>query len=137
MNTKLARALLRLRDDHHRRRMILTRLVVLALLFVAHSYFTNLSSPLKLIPQTAAAIGMGYFMLSITSLQQFKYVAQFIDWDKVRRVQNHTPLPPHTANRHGAGSGGAGVARGVELGSFHFDLLDHTLLQVFTLDRLL
>lgn len=57
--------------------------VALVLLFIAHSYFTNLSSPLKLIPQMFAAIAMGYVVLLIVLLRQFKYVSEFIDWGKV------------------------------------------------------
>lgn len=57
--------------------------VVLLLLFLAHTYFSSLSSPLKLIPQTFFAMTMGFVILYITSLRQFKYVAEFIDWNKV------------------------------------------------------
>jgi hypothetical protein len=83
MRTKIAIGLLRQRDEHRRRRMVLTYAVGLVLLFVAHSYFSNLSTPLKLIPQTLTAITMGYVVLLILSLRQFKYVAEFIDWQKV------------------------------------------------------
>lgn len=91
MRTKVANALLRQRDQHSRSRLILTYSVVLVLLFAAHSYFSNLSSPLKLIPQTFAAVAMGYVLLSIISLRQFKYVAEFIDWAKVTRTAEPTP----------------------------------------------
>jgi hypothetical protein len=57
--------------------------VGLVLLFIAHGYFSNLSSALKLIPQTFVAVAMGYVILSIVSLRQFKYVSEFIDWGKV------------------------------------------------------
>jgi hypothetical protein len=56
---------------------------MLLFLFLAHAYFSNLSSPLKLIPQTFSAIAMGYVLLCVLSSRQFKYVAEFIDWDKV------------------------------------------------------
>ena len=81
--SRIATGLLRHRN-HGRRRALIGRYAVgLVLLFIAHSYFSNLSSPLKLIPQTFAAVAMGYAILSIASLRQFKYVSEFIDWDKV------------------------------------------------------
>jgi hypothetical protein len=83
MNKKLATALLRQRDDRQRRRMLFTYSGLLGLLFLAHSFFTHLSSPLKLIPQTAAAISMGFFLVHIVSLRRFNEVAEFIDWARV------------------------------------------------------
>ena len=70
-------------------------------LFAGTSYFANLTSPLKVIPQTMTAIGMGYVMLCVSSLRQFKHVAEFIDWAKVTEV-TETPnatdnLPDFTA----------------------------------------
>jgi hypothetical protein len=83
MKTKIAKALLRQRDPHQRRRLLVTYSVALLLLLLGHGYFSNLSSPLKLIPQTMTAIAMGYMILYIISLRQFKFVADFIDWTKV------------------------------------------------------
>ncbi len=83
MRARIATGLLRQRDQGRRRVLIRRYAIGLVLLFLAHSYFSNLSSPLKLIPQTAAAIAMGYVLLLISSLRQFKYVAEFIDWGKV------------------------------------------------------
>jgi hypothetical protein len=51
--------------------------------FLAHNVFTGMESPLKLIPQTMSAIGMGYVLLSIFSMRRFPYLAEWIDWDKV------------------------------------------------------
>ncbi|MBA4149449.1 MAG: hypothetical protein H0X66_15155 [Verrucomicrobia bacterium] len=65
-------------------------------MFLAHSYFSNLSSPLKLIPQTVAAVSMGYVILYIISLRQFKYIAEFIDWDKVSKIAE--PSTPTTGD---------------------------------------
>ena len=72
--------------------MILIYAFGLVLLFLAHGFFSNLSSPLKLIPQTAAAIGMGYVLLYVISLRRFKFVAEFIDWTRVSAVAE-----PHAA----------------------------------------
>lgn len=93
MKTRVATVLLRQRDDKRRRGMILRYSAVLMLLFVAHSYFSNLSSPLRLIPQTAAAVGMGYFLLFILSLRQFKAVSEFIDWAKVMEIAEPNASP--------------------------------------------
>jgi hypothetical protein len=83
MRARVATALLR-RRDHGRRRVLLLRYAaILLVLFVAHSFFSNLSSPLKLVPQTLAAIAMGYIVLLILSLRHFKHVVEFIDWGKV------------------------------------------------------
>lgn len=83
MKTKIAKSLLRQRDPIQRRRMIFTSALVLLLLFFAHGFFAELASPLKLIPQTFTAIGMGYIILQIIALRQFAYVAEFMDWAKV------------------------------------------------------
>ena len=83
MKTKIAKGLLRQREVLQRRRLMLIYALVLFLLFVVHCFFSNLSSPLKLIPQTFTAIAMGYMILSIISLRQFTHVAEFIDWTKV------------------------------------------------------
>ena len=109
MRTKVAKALFRQRDPQRRRRLILKCSVALLLLFLAHSYFSNLSSPLKLIPQTIAAIAMGYLMLYITSLRQFKHVAEFIDWAKVNEMAE-----PGAAPNGGSGTqpGNAGATAG-------------------------
>ena len=64
--------------------------MVLLLLFLAHAYFSNRSSPLKLIPQTFLAMTMGFVLLYITSLMQFRHVAEFIDWHKVAEVADPT-----------------------------------------------
>ena len=84
MKAKIAKGLLRQRDPIQRRRMILIGYIVLLLLFLAHGFFSNLSSPLKLIPQTLTAIGMGYVILHTIAIRQFRYVAEFIDWTKVK-----------------------------------------------------
>src|SRR5687767_13857950 len=83
---KVASGLLSQRDPQRRRLLILTYSVVLLLLFLAHTYFSRLSSPLKLMPQTGLAMAMGYVLLHIVSLSQFKYLADFINWDKVAEV---------------------------------------------------
>lgn len=83
MKTKVAKALLRQRDPQQRRRLILIYSGTLLVLFLAHGYFSNLASPLKLIPQTMTAIGMGYVILYILSLRRFNHLADFIDWAKV------------------------------------------------------
>ena len=109
MMMKVATALLRQRDERRRRRMILTYSIVLLLIFLAHSYFSNLSSPLRLIPQTFAAVAMGYIILCIISLRQFKYVAEFIDWAKVSRIAEPSAPPnggPTTQPGHSGSTGG-------------------------------
>jgi hypothetical protein len=93
MRTKVAIGLLRQRDEHRRRRLVLTYAVGLVFLFVAHSYFSNLSTPLKLIPQTFTAVAMGYVILLIISLRQFKHVAEFIDWRKVVEIAEPNAAP--------------------------------------------
>jgi hypothetical protein len=93
MRTKVAIALLRQRDEHRRKRLVLTYALGLVVLFVGHSYFSNLVSPLKLIPQTFTAIAMGYVLLLIISLRQFKYVAEFIDWSKVTALAEPGAAP--------------------------------------------
>jgi predicted neutral ceramidase superfamily lipid hydrolase len=86
MKKKVAISLLRHRDERSRRRSILMYAVGLVFLFLAHTYFAKLSTPLKLIPQTITAVSMGYVVLLIMSLRQFKYVAEFIDWRKVTEI---------------------------------------------------
>jgi len=83
MKIKVAKALLRQGDPRQRRRMILTYWGVLLALVLGHSYFSDLTSPLKLIPQMITAILMGYAIICIILLRQFTYVAEFIDWEKV------------------------------------------------------
>lgn len=94
MTSRIATALLRQRDQGQRRVLTRRYVIGLVLLFLAHSYFSNLSSPLKLIPQTAAAIAMGYVLLLISSLRQFRYVAEFIDWGKVTTCATKPHNPP-------------------------------------------
>lgn len=63
--------------------------VALLVLFLCHAYFSNLTSPLKLIPQTMAAISMGYVVLCILSLRRFIYLTDFIDWAMVTKSAEH------------------------------------------------
>src|SRR5688572_27712456 len=105
MRTKIAISLLRQRDERRRRRSILTYAVSLVLLFFANSYFSNLSSPLKLIPQTFSAIAMGYIILVIISLRQFKYVAEFIDWRKVTEIAESSAEPSGSTDNPGTAGG--------------------------------
>jgi hypothetical protein len=83
MKTKVAKALLRQRDPQQRSRLILIYSAALLGLFLAHGYFSNLASPMKLIPQTITAIGMGHVISYILSLRRFGHVADFIDWTKI------------------------------------------------------
>lgn len=83
MNQKIAKKLLLQRDPNHCRKEILMYSAVILLLLLAHGIFSNFSSPLKLIPQTFAAIAMGWSLLCIFSLRQFPQIAEFIDWPKV------------------------------------------------------
>ena len=83
---KLAKALLRLKDQRSRRRHMFIYAIILVVLFAAHAFFTNMDTPLKLIPQMLAAIGMGYVLSYILSVRQFKYLATFIDWENVSRT---------------------------------------------------
>ena len=101
MTSRIATGLLRQRDQGQRRVLVRRYVIGLVLLFLAHSYFSNLSSPLKLIPQTAAAIAMGYVLLLISSLRQFRYVAEFIDWGKVTTsaTKPHNPTMKPSARQ--------------------------------------
>jgi len=83
MRAKVAKGLLHQKDQHQRNRLVLVLSIALVVLFLADVCFANLSSPLKLIPQTFAAVAMGYVLLYIRSLRQFKFVAEFINWPKV------------------------------------------------------
>jgi hypothetical protein len=85
IKAKIAKALLSQHDQKKRNRQILVYVGALLALFFAHSYFSNMASPLKLIPQTMTAIGMGYVLLCILSLRRFAYVSEFIDWSKVKK----------------------------------------------------
>jgi hypothetical protein len=91
LKSKIAKALLGQHDVRKRNRQILIYVVALLALFAAHSYFTNLTTPLKLIPQTMTAMGMGYVLLCIQSLRRFGYVAEFMDWEKVRESADGAP----------------------------------------------
>jgi len=82
---KVAKSLLSQRDSKQRKRQVLGYIVTLIVLLFVHSYFSNLASPLKLIPRTMTAIGMGYVILSILSLRRFIYLTDFIDWEKVTK----------------------------------------------------
>lgn len=86
IKAKVAKALLDQHDAKKRKRLILSYAAVLVFLFLIHSYFSNLESPLKLIPQTMSAIGMGYVILLVLSLKRFAYVAEFIDWPRVKET---------------------------------------------------
>ncbi len=83
MKKKFAQALLRQREEGQRRRLSASYTGILVILFLGHSLVLNMTSPLKLIPQTASAIGMGYLLLMIISLRQFRWLVDFIDWSKV------------------------------------------------------
>lgn len=83
MNKKTAKELLKQRDPQSRRRLILQYSAVLLLLIVVNGYFSNLSSPLKVIPTTFTSVVMGYVILLIVAVRRFPYVADFIDWAKV------------------------------------------------------
>jgi hypothetical protein len=85
IKANVAKSLLNQRDPGRRKRTALTCLGGLLALFLIHAYFSNLASPLKLIPQTFCAIGMGYALLYLLSLRRFEYVAEFIDWAKVKQ----------------------------------------------------
>lgn len=85
IKTRIAKSLLRQRDARQRKRQILGLAVLLVVLFLTHTYFANLASPLKLIPQTLAAIGMGYVILCILSLRRFTCLIDFIDWPEVTK----------------------------------------------------
>ncbi len=91
LKSKIAKALLNQQEVRKRNRQILICVVALLALFAAHSYFTNLATPLKLIPQTMTAMGMGYVLLYIQSLRRFGYVAEFMDWEKVRESADGAP----------------------------------------------
>jgi len=100
IKAKIAKALLSQHDVKNRNRQILVYVGGLLALFVAHSYSSNMATPLKLIPQTMTAIGMGYVMLSILSLSRFVYVAEFIDWAKVKEsVDQDATGQPATQSR--------------------------------------
>jgi hypothetical protein len=98
MKTKIAKGLLRQRDPIQRRRMILICSIVLLLLLLAHGFFSDMASPLKLIPQTLTAIGMGYLILQIVALRQFTHLVEFIDWTKVKEAAE--PAHPDDARPH-------------------------------------
>jgi len=85
IKAKVAKTLLNQNDSKKRKRSTLIYIAVLVGLFLAHTYFSNMATPLKLIPQTMSAIGMGYVILLILSLRRFGYVAEFIDWPMVKK----------------------------------------------------
>ena len=85
IRTKVAMALLNQQDSKKRNRLAWIYVAVLLVLFATHTYFSNMTSPLKLIPQTMSAIGTGYVILLVLSLRRFGYVAEFIDWSKVKK----------------------------------------------------
>lgn len=60
MKDKFAQGLLRQREEGQRRRLSTFYTGILAMLFLGHALVSSLASPLKLLPQTALAIGMGY-----------------------------------------------------------------------------
>ena len=91
IKARIAKALLSQQDSGKRKRQILILAGALLSLFLAHSYFSNMETPLKLIPQTMTAIGMGYVMLYMHSLRRFPYVAEFIDWAKVKESAEVAP----------------------------------------------
>ena len=87
IESKIAKALLRQRDPGRRLRMMLTYAVMTLLLLGVHAFVSNsMESPVKVIPQTMAAVGMGYLMLYIISLRHFRHVSGFIDWTKVEEA---------------------------------------------------
>jgi hypothetical protein len=83
----VANSLLRQRDDKQRKKMIIGCLAGVIVCFCLHSYVSNFTSPLKLIPQTGLAFIMGYLVILGQSLQKFSIVAEFIDWEKVEAAK--------------------------------------------------
>lgn len=94
MNAKIAQSLLRQRDPKQRRWMMLKYGAALVLLFFAHDYFTELSSPLKLVPQMISAMFMGWMLICLLSVKNFPRLAGFIDWDKVTAAAGNDPSAP-------------------------------------------
>lgn len=94
IKSKVAKSLLIQRNSRERKRLILWHGGALFILFLMHTYFSNLGSALKLIPQTMTAIGMGYVLLSILSLRRFIYLIDFIDWEKVTESVEQQVAPP-------------------------------------------
>ena len=86
IRVKIAQLLLSRRERNHRRRSIAWYSVWLVLAFSAHGYFSNLATPLKLIPQTLLAYLMGYLVTMIASVFKFPFLAEFIAWEKVSEV---------------------------------------------------
>ncbi|TAE77232.1 MAG: hypothetical protein EAZ84_05000 [Verrucomicrobia bacterium] len=84
LRVKIAKSLLNQQDPAKRKRLVLWYLGGLVGLFLAHHHFSGMTTPLKLVPQTMSAIGMGYVILCLRSVQQFGRVAEFIDWSKVK-----------------------------------------------------
>lgn len=87
IKNRIAHALLRQRDVRGRRILLIKYAVLLALTFLAHTYFVNLATPLRLIPQTMSAIAMGYLLTALAAVRNFRIVAEFIDWEKVTAME--------------------------------------------------
>lgn len=86
IKVKVAQSLLNQHNSEKRRRSFFMYGAVFVILFFTHSFFSSMTNPLKLIPQTFSAIGMGYVILLILSLRRFGYVAEFIDWPSVKET---------------------------------------------------
>jgi hypothetical protein len=84
IKARIAKGLLSQFDPKKRKRLALIYVGTLLVLFLMHGYFSSMATPLRLMPQTMSAIGMGYVMLCVLSLRRFGYVADFIDWSKVK-----------------------------------------------------
>jgi len=88
---RLAESFIQQRRPEIRKKLIIKNLIVFGLLFLAHSFSSNLETPLKLIPQTMSAVGMGYVLFILVAIKQFSLVVDFIDWEK---VESHTEQSP-------------------------------------------
>jgi uncharacterized membrane protein len=80
---KIAKALLKQRDKKKRRKTAIIYFSALILCFLMHNYFSDLTTPLKVLPETFLAMIMGYIITVIISLWNFRVVSEFINWEKV------------------------------------------------------
>lgn len=80
---KLALTLLKQRDEKNLKKQKILYLLLLLVTFGLHLFFSNLETPLKLIPQTMCALYMGFLIYVLSTIGQFRYVKEFILWDKV------------------------------------------------------
>ena len=92
-SVKIARQFLKVRDPGHRRGMVIKYVAIIVVFAVLNSLSHRWDSPLSMMPETATAIFMGYFVLLAICVMKFPLEAQFINWEAVEEAAQDKGRP--------------------------------------------